>query len=264
MNEMSKFEVRVTGEHFSLEAIRPGKVTKLLNTLESFVIAIVKQENPKLDLTEDGALGFTSIESGSIVAGLTSPHEEVGRAWRKTGKKINSGDFADFPYETRELFREFVGFNLKYNTETEFWEYNGASNLLAVVRSDTTLPDTAIITGTTTLYGELLRIGGERTPTAQFRFAGSRPLTCQVKTTELAKEMAERLYKVVGVKGTGKWEAASKRLLAFRIDELTAYRETSITEAFESLRDISGKYYDEIDDVNAFITDLRGRGEDLE
>lgn len=264
MIEKSRIEVRVTGEGFSLEKIRPGEVTKLLNTLEAFVIAIVRQETPQIDLTEEGALGFASIGSGNMVAGLVSPHEEVGRAWRKAGRSIKAGDYSHLSLEATEKFLEFVGFNVRHNTESEFREFNGVSNLLAVINTDTPLPKQTVITGTATLYGELLRIGGEKFPSAQLRFTGHGPLTCQVKSMELARAMAERLYEMVGVRGTGKWEATTLGLKEFRVEELTAYRQTTISNAIESLREVAGKYYEEIEDVNAFVADLRGRGPEEE
>ena len=49
------------------------------------------------------------------------------------------------------------------------------------------------------------------------------------------------------------------KLRQFSIEELTEYRETSLTKAFESLREVAGKYYEEIDDIDAFVADLRGR-----
>lgn len=264
MNEKSRIEVRVTGEGFSLETIRPGKVTRYLNSIEAFVMAIVKHDNPELDLARDGALGFTSIHPGSFVAGLISPHVEVGRAWRKASRAIECGDFSNFPSEATREFREFITFNRRHNTEAEFWEYNGTHHRLTVVTSETKVPDPVLVSGRTTLYGKLLRIGGESSPTAQIRFTDASSVTCQVQSTELASSMAERLYETIGVRGTGKWESKSLELQEFRIEELTDYRQTSLTEAFESLREVAGKYYEEIEDVNAFVAELRGRGSEDE
>ena len=258
MNETSRIEIRVTGEDFSLETIRPGKVTSYLNSIEAFVTAIVKRDNPELDLARDGALGFTSIRPGSFVAGLTSPHVEVGRAWRKASRAIECGDYSDFPSEAIREFTEFITFNRRHNTEAEFWEFNGKHHRLTVVTPETTVP--VLVSGRTTLYGKLLRIGGVSSPTARIRFNDASPITCKVQSTELASSMAERLYETIGVRGTGKWESKSLELLEFRIEELTEYRQTSLTEAIESLREVAGKYYEEIEDVNAFVAELRGRG----
>ena len=172
MDEKSQIEVRVTGERFSLEAIRPRKVTKLLDTLEALVIAIVEHDYPELDLTRDGALGFTSILSGSLVAELHSPHEEVGCAWRKVNHAIEAGDYPAIPPRVTEQLREIIGFNRRNNTEAEFWENNGTRKLLAVVKSDTALPKPHSLRGTTTLYGQLLRIGGENSPHGAHPFYG--------------------------------------------------------------------------------------------
>ncbi len=260
MDEKSQIEVRVTGERFSLEAIRPRKVTKLLDTLEALVIAVVEHDYPELDLTRDGALGFTSILSGSLVAELHSPHEEVGCAWRKVNHAIEAGDYPAIPPRVTEQLREIIGFNRRHNTEAEFWENNGTRKLLAVIKSDTALPKPHSLRGTTTLYGQLLRIGGENPPTARIRFMDGVTMTCQVQTTELASKMAQRLYEMIGVRGTARWATSDMSLYEFRIEHLTEYRQTSILEAMESLREVAGKYYEEIEDINAFVAELRGRG----
>ena len=65
----------------------------------------------------------------------------------------------------------------------------------------------------------------------------------------LAREMAKRLYETIGVRGRGKWEVGSMKLHDFHIEELTEYRQTSLTNAIESLREVAEKYYEEIDDI---------------
>ena len=76
----------------------------------------------------------------------------------------------------------------------------------------------------------------------------------------LAREMAKRLYETIGVRGTARWATRDMSLDEFRIEELTAYRPTSLTQAMDSLGEVAGKYYEEIEDVDAFVADLRGRG----
>ena len=50
------------------------------------------------------------------------------------------------------------------------------------------------------------------------------------------------------------------KLHSFCIEELTEYRQTSLTEAFESLSKVAAKHYADLEDVEAFVADLRGRG----
>ena len=71
--------------------------------------------------------------------------------------------------------------------------------------------------------------------------------------------MASLLYQLIGVRGVATWDLKNLSLIKFQIEELTEYRKTPITEAIESLRKLVGKYYQDIDDIDAFIADLRGR-----
>ena len=72
--------------------------------------------------------------------------------------------------------------------------------------------------------------------------------------------MAKRLYDVIGVRGTAKWNTTEFRPVEFTVEHLSEYRQASILEAMESLREVAGKYYEEIEDINAFVAELRGRG----
>lgn len=258
-NHDRHIEFSVSGENFSTEGLRPKKITGLQNGFVDFVAAIVKHEHPEIDLTEDGAFGFTSGDPTTLVTRLKSPHVEVMHAWRRAGHAIETGDFSYLPPRAEDQLREIVGFNHRHNTETRFWENNGARNLLAVVNQNTEVTMPATITGTTTLYGELLRIGGDAPPRARIRFLDGFTKSCAVCSRELAREMARRLYETIGVRGRGKWDVKNMRLREFYIEGLTEYRQTSITSAIESLREVTEEHYQSIEDIDAFVADLRGR-----
>ena len=116
-----------------------------------------------------------------------------------------------------------------------------------------------LVTGTTTLYGKLLRIGGDNSPTAEVRFLDDEKIACKVCSVDLARELAARLYEIIGVRGTASWATSDMSLQDFRIEHLTGYRQTSLTEAFESLRELAEEHYQKIGDIDAFVADLRGR-----
>lgn len=254
-----RFELQVKGEGFALEEVRIKEVTKLLVAVEEIVAAIVERDSPSLNVSRVGALGLTSMQSGSLHAGFESQFEEVVQAWHEVCRSIENKEYSNLPAKAMDELGSIEKFNRRHNTDTEFWFNNGSRKHLATISSDAGLPAPHFIYGTTTLYGKLLRIGGDNRPTALLGLSEELTLNCRVKTTELAGTMAKRLYEIIGVRGTAKWNVARYRPAEFTVEELTEYRQTSLTEAIESLREVAGKYYEEIEDVNAFVADLRGR-----
>lgn len=254
------FEVRIAGEGFALEEIRIKEITKLLVAIEEIVAAIVERDHPALKVSKGGALGLTSVQSGSLRAGFESPHEEAVQAWCEVTRSIETRDYSSLPLKATEELGSIEKFNQRHNTDAEFWLNNGSDRHLATMSSDAGLPESHFIYGTTTLYGKLLRIGGDSRPTAALGLSSEKTLNCRVSTTDLASKMAKRLYDVIGVRGTAKWNTTEYRPVEFTVEHLSEYRQASILEAMESLREVAGKYYEEIEDINAFVAELRGRG----
>lgn len=264
MTEKYRFEVYVTGDGISPETLKVKAIADYLVVVEEIVAAVAEDERPDLQLKRRGALGLTSLHGGSIRIAYTAQNPIVGVVLRKIGRVVDLEEWTSLSSDAIEKIQKLVKLNRTHNSIAEIRESQNDNALLAVFTPETRVAGKQYIVGTTTLYGELLRIGGENSPTAQIRFARSTSLTCDVKTTELASAMAERLYEAIGVRGTAKWDSDSRELKAFRVEELTEYRKTSLSSAFESLREVAGKYYEEIEDVNAFVAELRGRGPEEE
>jgi len=239
-------------------------IADYLVVVEEIVAAVAEEERPDLQLKKRGALGLTSLQGGSVRIAYTAQNPIVGVVLRKIGRVVDLEDWTSLSSDANEKIQKLVKLNRTHNSKTEIRECQNNNALLALFTPETGITEQHYIVGTTTLYGELLRIGGENPPTAQIRLARSMSLTCDVKTTELASKMAARLYEEIGVRGTAKWDVESREIKAFRVEELTEYNKTSLSSAFESLREVAGKYYEEIEDVNAFVADLRGRGPEEE
>ncbi len=226
------------------------------------VAAVVAHKHPDLDLQKRGVLRLSSLTDGSLNLACSSPYKEAGPALREVGNVAEDGDISRLPVEARPPVLKLLKFNHNHNTSTDIREADGQRARLLRFTPDIIISvpaESATVTGTTTLYGELLRIGGNP-PVARIRFIDDITKSCPVQSTDLAREMATRLYEIIGVRGKGVWEVGSMELRDFKIEQITEYRQTSLTKAFESLREVTEKYYVEIEDVNAFVADLRGRG----
>ncbi|RKZ83102.1 MAG: hypothetical protein DRR19_19615 [Candidatus Parabeggiatoa sp. nov. 1] len=66
----------------------------------------------------------------------------------------------------------------------------------------------------------------------------------------LAKKLGALLYTRVGMCGKAQWNVGDSSIKAFKIQKMTAYQETSLSDAFSSLSFELGHYYNELDALN--------------
>ncbi len=266
MAEKYHFRVHVSGERFSPESLALEEIADFLVNLEQMVAAVVAHKHPNLDIERRGVIRLSSLTEGSVDLACSTPYRETGTALRSIGSVAEDGDTARLPEEARAPFLKLLKFNHDFRTNTEIRESGGTRTRLAILTPDTRINSPAAsvsISGTTTLYGELLRIGGDP-PRARIRLMDGEAISCTVRSRDLARELARRLYETIGVRGKGEWETVRMKLVKFHVDELTEYRQTSLMEAIESLREVAEEHYQKIDDINAFVADLRGREPDNE
>jgi len=80
--------------------------------------------------------------------------------------------------------------------------------------------------------------------------------TVNIKGKELAKEIAERLHKMIGVEGEATWDIDTWKLSAFTAESLVEYKEHDPVEAFEALSAAAGDFWNDVD-PDAYVSELR-------
>lgn len=118
-------------------------------------------------------------------------------------------------------------------------------------------PTTAdLVEETTSFFGVLERVGGAE-PRAWIRPDSGDRIICRLPEDRiLAKELAQHLYKEVGLSGRAIRDLRDDELVELFVEELT-FVETSVTESFERLRGVMGRYWSDVD-VMSVIREERG------
>jgi len=262
MAERYALEILVSGDKFDVENVSLQQVGTFLTSIEQAITPIVIRDNPSLILEEgDVIVSLVSISKGSLRNILETKYEsEVSKAVELTADAVISENYGNLPVKTIDALKEIIRFNRKHNSHTEIWQANGSRVRLATITQTTRIRvDNFITRGTTTLYGTLMRIGGDNPPRAWIRFIDGTTLSCRIQNISLAKRMSPLLYQRIGVRGIAQWDTRDMSLYEFRIEELSPYRQKSVRESFDRLREVAGHYFDESDDFD--IADLRGKDE---
>ena len=266
MNDRFAFGLSFKRKDLFPDSLRPLAVAELLKNVDTIIKSILNTEKAsekKSKYAKEFVL--SSISRGSLICEFESEYQSVKTAWAKVTRAIDEDDFSEIPNKAAKALNEITKLSKSHSSNTEFWQKQDNQEIvLAVVTPFTPIIESKPILEkeTTTQYGELLQIGGEKNPSARIRFLVGGTLTCTVKTTELACDMAGLLYQLIGVRGVATWNSNDLSLVDFQVEELTEYRQSSINEAIASLRKSAGKFYQDIDDIDAFIAELRGH--DLE
>ncbi|HFC08416.1 MAG TPA: hypothetical protein ENJ54_00970 [Chloroflexi bacterium] len=146
-------------------------------------------------------------------------------------------------------------------------------NLLAALRvpaePDLTIelaPDTKIAAPPTiieraTIYGVLTRVGGSDPPRATLQLPNGKSLTVNLTRKNetgipMARALADRLYKTVGLKGEARIRLTDHAIEHMRADEIIPYNPTQdAAEALAALREI-GKDLPPISQTDRFYADI--------
>jgi hypothetical protein len=263
MADQYTIEIRVSGEKFDAENVSLQQIGYFLIAIEEIIAPIVIRDNPALAFQEDDVIvSLSSISKGSLVNVFETKYErEVNQAIELTADAVLTQNYSALPVKSIEALRDIVRFNRKHNSSTEIWQVNGQYTQLATITSTTRIRAENFITkGTTTLYGNLTRIGGDNPPRAWMKFTDGSTRSCRIKNTALARRMAPLLYQRIGVRGTAQWDTRDMSLYEFRIEELTPYRQKSVRQSFNDLSKIVGHYFDTDSEIE--LSEIRGKDED--
>jgi hypothetical protein len=248
-------EIHFSGENISPENIRIGEIAVILEAVENVLLSVVSKKHAGLS-KEHLTIGLHSINSGSLGLQFTSKFPEVvNPAFEQVAISIKSRKPESIPFESHGHFEKIISFVKKHQAQADFIVVNGKSKTLATLTPEFELPKPGYITGQTTIYGKIVRVGGVD-PKVEVKTISEQTLYCPFEV-ELASQLGARLYQLVGLNGEARWNTHSLEIIDFRVTEISDYQETSIVDAFQSLSEVTGDYYADIDDVNAYITELR-------
>lgn len=256
------FEIRFAGGGILPENIRAGEMAEILSSIEDMLSAIVAKDHPTLS-KEDLVVGLVNIQSGSVHLEFSSKIPEVTfPAFVQVTKSIRSQNFGGLPATALKSLQSFSSFVRKKNCEAEFISRDGTAKtktkikVLATMTPDIQIETPGFLRGETTIYGQVIRVGG-RDPRAMIETVEGATIYCEMVDEDLARELGERLYTMVSLKGKAKWDSQTLRLEDFKAHEVADYHKGSILKAFEELSSIAGKYFSDITDVKKYIDDLR-------
>jgi hypothetical protein len=250
-------------------------LTRTLQAVQSLIDATAKSidaldEEPVEELEDaqeeespldERALYLLDVVAKSATYAVgTHDRDRAIRVLQDTGEAIRNpeGDkwSAEMLYPIRSLSEvaHALGCNIEFRRPGEG---RHMGDVIATIGPDTytRISEAAFITGETSVYGKVVRIGGATALRCGLRVPEqpNRMIICSVANQDLARDLGQYLYQYLVVSGKATWFRRDWRLR--RVD-ITSYEEPktgSILKALDRIHAAGGDAWDSIEDPAAYL-----------
>ena len=226
------FEIRLTGGGLLPETLPIQELADILKSIELILGSVAHDQNQGLN-SEDFVVGLVHIEKGSARLKFASTLSEVALAALLTvTSAISTCDYNKIPNSALIGLKDLSNYTSKHGCDLQIYKEGDFSAPLAEISANVSLslPGAPTVTGKTSIYGQIERIGGVE-PKVVVRTLDNELLYCTL-SAPLARILASSLYETVGLSGTATWELKSYRILEFNAEEIIPYQHGDLLSAF--------------------------------
>lgn len=254
------FEVRFVGPgvdpgEIPLRAVSDAMsaIQDLASGRDSFETASVPQEK---------SISLVDVRKGSAIYSCVSraPDEALANLSRVGAILSGDGDFADSdelvvalrPIQYLSDVARHIGCQIEVSVGV-------GETLMVVARNDyERISKRLLLTGETTIIGDVKRVGGATGMKCALRVPGRRKLLfCDVQNRNLVRRLGQHLYETIVATGQAVWIHRSWRVLRFTISDFTQPNLGDPSETIAELRAAGLSAWDEIDDPEGYLAELR-------
>ncbi len=242
----STIEIRLAGDDIRPETVRARDVAEIIAAFEQMVAVQVVADYPELALDEETiTIGLVGIAEGSLQLTLSSQlYEYTNPVVDKIALALKTKDYSAITNETRKQLNKLAKVARGKQAKIEFRQ---KQQLLAVIEPTTVVAVTPNLTGNTTLYGIVTRVGGKGKPRVQFESVTGELLYLSANR-RTAKQLASRLYEEVGVVGNAVWDPETLEVVDFTVESIVdRFSAQPLTDVFDQIREQVSQIYDGID-----------------
>jgi hypothetical protein len=212
------------------------------------------------------ALHLLDVKSGSAAYAVAAPDPKVViNTLSSVGRSIQTPKTVDWADSTLSSLRDLSEVARTIGCNIEFCQANGSqrhSRVLARITPQTyeDVSVCAFIRGPTSVYARIERVGGATAMRCGIRLPGSpqKMVICRVASADLVRRLGKYLYQHVLLSGRATWLRHDWRLKGLVIESFEPPKTGSILNALTATHDAGGRAWDEIEDPDALIAEMRG------
>ena len=261
------FAVRLVGP----SGIKPWNIpARVLTRIVNAVQRIIERTEPDdlLDFDEEeaekrpaSAIQLLNVTSASAAYQFAAVDGTAAlRILGEVGAGLSNPRQADWNEVNLSAIQELSAAAKTLGVTVEIREKDKKGNILATItpQSYEKISEGAFVTGESSVYGYLERVGGATDMRCAMRLADQdKLLYCRVATGELTRKLGKHIYENIRVFGVVTWVRSTWRVKTISIHSVEEPKRGSILEALGRIREAGGKAWDEVEDPDKFIAELR-------
>lgn len=244
-------ELKFSGNNISPESVKPSEIAALLFNFEKVILSQLKSAEPTIN-TDEVLFCLDKIDNKSLdlIFKTVQVKPLLVNSFLSVATAFNTGDYSKIEKSAISSLNEIVKFSRTHNC-IGYFNLNDQNISSFSPDVEISYNSANSITGETTIYGKIIRIGGEE-PKIHFRTNDNEKLIFVV-TENLAKQLSPKLYEYIGLVGTATWNVQNFNIDNFKVDRIIELQEKSYVETFDDLRGLIGRYWDEVEDIEEYL-----------
>lgn len=267
------FEVRLVGRGLRPWIVPMRALTRALNAVQMLMehtgnptgSAEFREddEEDQEDVMSDMApLHLIGVVSGSAAYKVAANDpEQAIRTLSETGRNLRSPDSTEWgagflsPIERLSRVAKSLGCSI------EFKRPGRGGEVLARItpESYTQLSEGAFVTSESSVYAYLERVGGATEKRCGLRLPNQpRMVYCRVQSADLVRQLGQHIYQDVLVRGDVTWFRRTWLVRTIMVKDFQPAKEGSIIETLDRIYDAGGKSWEDVEDPEALIGEMRG------
>jgi hypothetical protein len=240
--------------------VRSRELAEVIVSFEEMLACVVADQHSNIK-KDDVVIGLSNLGDGSIRLGFKSVLTSVViAAYLSVAGAVEKNEFSSLPSSSLRALDRIVSFTRRHNCVAELRSPDN-DEVIASITPSTNIQASGLAQGQTTLYGRILRVGG-KTPRVTFETVSGELIFCDV-SFEIAQELGRRLYEFAEFSGIAAWDPNGWRLKEFRIESFAASGTKTPEQAMTELRGLVSRYFEDIDDVESYVSSIRSETEDI-
>lgn len=267
-NPSPDFEIRLVGPGVKPWAVPMRALARTLNAVQRLMEPKSDDETEDMRKPEEDAasvvpLHLIQVRSGSArYAVSANDPERTIRTLTAAGLALSNPTSQEWDPDLLAPIENLseVAKSLRCSIQFKGPGKDGAVFATVDANSYSILAATAFFVGESSVYGYLERVGGATDQRCGLRLPSqpARMVYCTVETEDLVRQLGQHIYENVLVSGTVTWLRKAWRVKTVFVRAFEPSKSGSISETLDRIYRAGGRAWDEIDDPDSLIAEMRG------
>jgi hypothetical protein len=264
-----QLELTLEGNEYVAVGRLPNKtLIQLLEAIDDLALALLARRNP--NITSDTLkVALSGLAEGSVRLQFETSHEdEMREAFLSLGQALREDAFDTLPTSAVQALSELQKITRHYDAKAHFATVNGTRQELGTLTPKTHLDVIRNrLTSVDTIYGTVLRVGGEEPPRVRVRLLDDTLITCRITRRDrrdVARQLGARLYDVVAMTGEAKRDSRTLELLDFAVYRVEAFRPTDAQKRLQRLTALLKPHVEALGGVQAYLASTQAQNDESE